>query len=53
MCGAAGRYLAGCNAIELPDQYSGAAAHEMIHHLLRTSGRGDWMSHGAPEFACQ
>lgn len=53
MCGAAGRYLASCDTIELPDSYSGAAAHEMIHHLLRMSGRGDWAVHTAPEFSCQ
>jgi hypothetical protein len=53
MCGAAGRYLASCDTIELPDSYSAAAAHEMIHHLLRVSGRGNWADHSAPEFACQ
>ncbi|MGH7898089.1 MAG: hypothetical protein ACREQQ_09060 [Candidatus Binatia bacterium] len=52
-CGATGRYLASCNAIELPDQYSGAAAHEMIHHVLRMAGREDWAQHESPEFACQ
>jgi hypothetical protein len=53
MCGAAGRYLASCDTIELPDTYTAAAAHEMIHHLLRMSARGDWAGHGAPEFSCQ
>ncbi|MGH7897470.1 MAG: hypothetical protein ACREQQ_05930 [Candidatus Binatia bacterium] len=53
LCGAAGRYLASCDTIELPDAYSGAAAHEMIHHLMRHSGRGDWTQHGSPEWSCQ
>ncbi len=52
-CGAIGRFLPDCNAIELPDGYSGAAAHEMIHYLLRANRHRDWASHTAPEFACQ
>jgi hypothetical protein len=53
MCGAIGRYVASCNTIELPNEYSGAAAHEMIHHLLRMAGRSDWSVHSGPEWACQ
>jgi hypothetical protein len=52
-CGAIGRFLPSCNAIELPDRYDGAAAHEMIHHLLRSQGRSDWAEHDSAEFACQ
>ena len=52
-CGAVGRFLPACNAIELPDRNTGAAAHEMIHYLLHASGRRDWASHSAPEFVCQ
>ncbi len=52
-CGAVGRFLPECDAIELPDHYSGAAAHEMIHYLLRSSGRSDWASHSSPEWSCQ
>lgn len=52
-CGAIGRFLPDCGAIELPDRYSGAAAHEMIHYLLLANRRGDWADHSAPEFACQ
>jgi len=52
-CGAVGRFLPDCNAIELPDHYSGAAAHEMIHYLLHSSGRADWATHSGPEWACQ
>jgi hypothetical protein len=53
LCGAVGRFLPQCGAIELPDRYYGAAAHEMIHYLLRANGHGDWASHGAGEFVCQ
>jgi hypothetical protein len=53
MCGAAGRFLPECNAIELPDQWTDAAAHEMIHYLLRASGHDDWAVHTDPAFACQ
>lgn len=53
MCGAVGRFLPTCAAIELPDHYSGAAAHEMIHYLLYTSGRSDWAEHSGTEWACQ
>ena len=52
-CGAIGRFLPDCNAIELPDRYAGGAAHEMIHFLLRQAGRGDWAGHSAPEWSCQ
>jgi hypothetical protein len=52
-CGAIGRFLPSCNAIELPDRYSRGAAHEMIHYLLYTSGRADWSEHSAKEFTCQ
>jgi hypothetical protein len=53
LCGAVGRFLPQCGAIELPDRYFGAAAHEMIHFLLRANGHDDWASHGAGEFSCQ
>jgi len=52
-CGAGGRFLPACNAIELPDHYSGAAAHEMIHYLLYSNGRGDWAAHTGAEWVCQ
>jgi len=52
-CGAIGRFLPDCNAIELPDHFSGGAAHEMIHYLLRQSGRGDWAQHSGSEWICQ
>ena len=52
-CGAIGRFLPECGAVELPDHYSGGAAHEMIHYLLYTSGRSDWAAHAAPEWVCQ
>jgi hypothetical protein len=52
-CGAIGRFLPSCNAIELPDRYNGAAAHEMIHYLLHSNGHDDWAAHSAPEFVCQ
>jgi len=52
-CGAIGRFLASCNAIELPDQFSGGAAHEMIHYLLHQNGQGDWADHSGPEWTCQ
>lgn len=52
-CGAIGRFLPECNAIELPDRYAGGAAHEMIHYVLRANGRQDWANHAAPEFVCQ
>src|ERR1043165_8425079 len=52
-CGAVGRFLPACNAIELPDHYSGASAHEMIHYLLHTNGRSDWAVHSGPEWVCQ
>jgi len=53
LCGAVGRFLPDCNAIELPDKYSGGAAHEMIHYLLHQAHRKDWSEHTAPEFTCQ
>lgn len=53
MCGAGGRYLSGCQTIELPNEWHGAAAHEMVHHLLYVNGRSDWNSETAPELACQ
>lgn len=52
-CGAIGRFLPSCNAIELPDRYSGGAAHEMIHYLLHTAGHPDWTQHSGPEWVCQ
>jgi hypothetical protein len=52
-CGAVGRFLPDCNAIELPDRYRGAAAHEMIHYLLHSAGRKDWAVHTGPEWTCQ
>jgi hypothetical protein len=52
-CGAVGRFLPECGAIELPDRNQGAAAHEMIHYLLRANGRQDWAQHGGPEWVCQ
>lgn len=52
-CGAIGRFLPRCGAIELPDHYSGAMAHEMIHYLLYTNRHGDWAGHTGPEFTCQ
>ena len=52
-CGAIGRFLPDCNAIELPDRFAGGAAHEMIHFLLRQHGRGDWAHHDGPEWSCQ
>lgn len=53
LCGAIGRFLPQCNAIELPDRYAGAAAHEMIHYLLRASGQKNWATHESPDFVCQ
>jgi len=52
-CGAIGRFLPDCNAIELPDKYSGGAAHEMIHYLLHQNGRGDWAQHTGTKWTCQ
>ena len=52
-CGAIGRFLPECNAIELPDHYSGAAAHEMIHYLLYQNHRSDWAGHSSSEWVCQ
>jgi hypothetical protein len=52
-CGAVGRFLPECGAIEVPDRYQGAAAHEMIHYLLRTNRRSDWANHTGPEWICQ
>ena len=52
-CGAIGRFLPACRAIELPDDFFGAAAHEMIHYLLWTNGRSDWEVHTGPEWVCQ
>ena len=53
LCGAVGHFLPECNAIELPDKYTGSAAHEMIHYLLHQAGRDDWSKHTAAEFTCQ
>lgn len=52
-CGLSGEYIADCGTINLPDEYHGAARHEMIHHLLFQAGRADWKSHDAPEWVCQ
>ena len=52
-CGAIGRFVPSCGAIELPDQYAGAAAHEMIHYLLKANGHPDWAQHTGPEWVCQ
>lgn len=55
LCGAAGRYIPSCGGgvIELPDASTTAAAHEMIHHLLRVSGHPDWEIHSDRAFNCQ
>jgi hypothetical protein len=52
-CGAIGRFLPECGAIELPDRYQGAAAHEMIHYLLKVNGYKQWAEHSGPQWACQ
>jgi len=52
-CGAIGRFLPECGAIELPDRNQDAAAHEMIHYLLRANGRREWAQHTSPEWVCQ
>ena len=51
-CGALGRYLRACAAIELPEGSTIAAAHEMIHHLKLANGHSDWNRHTGPEWAC-
>jgi hypothetical protein len=52
LCGTMGRYHESSQTIELPDECWDSAGHEMVHHLLRQAGRGDWREHTGGEWAC-